>query len=155
MKGASCTAGQSSPPVGTVIDGHGDTPGPNGNEVNNVYYITYATGSNAGSSAGYLGDFITTFNEEYWYEPPVTIPGTTSPIFVNMGNISIYPNASMTSSTWVNLINQALGGQQNGGLSPAARTAVQNYVNNAKSAIGNSGTATIVDCFDAPWDGKA
>jgi DNA gyrase/topoisomerase IV subunit B len=71
-----------------------------------------------------------------------------------MGNLSISPNAPMTSQTFTNLINQALGGTTNGGLSAAAKNAVGTYLKNNVSTLGSSGSASIVPCFDAPWNGK-
>lgn len=154
-KGDKCTEGITAPSVGSVIDGKPDQPGPGGNEVNNEFYISYSTGPGAGAAAGYLGDFITTLNNEVWFEPPISAPGTSTPIYVNMGNVSISPNAPMTAATWTNLIAQALGGPQNVSMPSAVKNAVTAFVKNSGTvAVGPNGTATIEPCFDGPWSGK-
>ncbi len=155
-QGVPCTVGGggSSAPIGSVIDGKPDTPGPSGNEVNNVFYIPYVNGTNTGSIAGYFGFMVTTFNNETWYEPPIAMPVTGGPIYINMGNMSISPNAPMTAQTFSNIVNQALGGSQNGGLSAAAKSAVGNYLKSAVAAISSTSSSSIDPCFSGPWNGK-
>lgn len=145
--------GATSAPIGAVIDGLPDTPGTSGNEVNNAYYIPWASGTSPGSTAGYFGFMLTTFNGETWYQLPISSP-TGGPLYINMGNISIAPNAPMTPTTWGNLITQALGGPQNAKLSPAAKNAASNFLNNSKNQMGSSGSAAIDPCFNGPWNGS-
>lgn len=145
--------GATSAAIGTALDGAVDSPGPSGNEVNNVFIINYATTDDQpGSFSQSLGLLETTFNGENWLQLPINIPGTTIPITVNVGNISI-SQGPMTTKTWVNIINQALGGSQNTGMSATIRNAIGNFLNTKVTSGGTSGSGSVNGCFNGPWNG--
>ena len=147
-QGKSCDAGGgTSAAIGSVIQG----PDVHNNEVNNVYYINIGTSNRAGSLAGYGGFFLTTFGGTTWYQAPMTVPGTNSAIYLSLGNnFGLVPNGRMTTASIVNFVATALNMPANSGLSAAVKNAVTNGIN---ALAGKGSSATVVPCFDGPWDG--
>ena len=152
--GKECTSALDSQPsatIGQVLDGAKDTPGTNGNEVNQVYYLTVNVGSSsAGAFSTGPGYIATTFNGERWYELPVSVPYFTGEINVSLGNGPQYPGAVSTGglanslNTWAN--------------SPSNKASVdeKDAAKGAASALGAiSATARATACFNPAWDGKA
>lgn len=134
--------------IGTAIQG----PDVQSNEVNNVYYVNVGTSNSKGSLAGNGGFFETTFGGTTWYQPPSTVPGTTSAFFVSMGsNFGITPNSPMSTATFVNLLTNALNSPINSASPSAAnKSALASWL----KSLGGAGPSSYVDpCFDGPWDG--
>ena len=99
----------------------------------------------------YGGFFLTTFGGTTWYQTPATVPGTNSVIYLSLGNtFSIVPNGRLGTGSLVNFVTAALNMKMNSGLS----TAVKNAVTAAANTIAGKGSsATVVPCFDGPWNG--
>jgi len=142
--------------IGMPIDFGPDKPGANGNEVNNVYYIGFATaGAAKGSMAGSLGFFAFTFNNETWYQPPIETPGYGA--LVNIGPVTIAPNEPFTRA-WLDRIDRALRSSSNARISKPARDAVAKFLRDSRPLVRQPGspvTSTITPCFDGPWNGNS
>ncbi len=140
---------QSSSPIGDVLDGKPDTPGPSGNEVNQVYYLGLnAGGSSTGAVSSGLGYIATTFNGERWVQIPVSIPIFSGVQAVSMGNGSVYQGALSTGAV-VSAINTWISKPKNG-----ANVAVQAVVKQYSASLPTS--VRVTACFTPPgWDGKS
>jgi hypothetical protein len=141
--------GSNSAAIGLPLDGLPDTPGLNGNEVNEIFFVTETPGS--GGTGTHLGFLATTFNHENFYQFPVWIPGTRAPVVLNLGMPAINPNTEMRAAAWLDIVDRALA--QSGPLSgdmKGAHDAAERF----QAGVSRSGTVTITSCFEGPWDGK-
>jgi hypothetical protein len=103
--------------------------------------------------AAYGGFFITTFGGTTWYQTPAAIPGSNSVIYLSMGNnFGLAPNGKLSTASLVNFATSALAMPTNSGLSAAVKKAVTDALN---ALAGKGSAATLVPCFDGPWDGSS
>jgi hypothetical protein len=146
---ASTGGSAKSPAIGSPLDGLPDTPGPKGNEVNDILLVTQTPPVANGRSI-HLGYVATTFNHEQFYQFPVLHPGTTEAIVLNIGRDAVRPAAQLPAATWRSIIDDALSMSR-----PAdddTKTTIQ-AAKDFESHVRRSGTVSIVSCFAAPWDG--
>lgn len=142
--------GNNSAAIGSPLDGLPDTPGVNGNEINDVFFITEMP-ARANGSGTHLGFLTTTFNHENFYQFPIWASGANTPVVLNLGNLAIHPKAEMPARTWLDIVNRALArsGPLSGNMK-AAHDAAERF----QARASRSGTVTITSCFDGPWDGR-
>jgi hypothetical protein len=142
-------SGNRSAAIGMPLDGLPDTPGPNGNEANNIFLITDMPMGSAGSGT-HLGFLVTTFNQETFYQFPVWVPGKNTAVVLNLGKLAIRPNEEMPAAAWLDVVNHALAlSRPMSGYVKAAHDAAKTF----QVRVGRSGTVTISSCFEAPWNG--
>ena len=138
--------------VGTPISGADTGSGKNGNEVNNVYLVDVSSGSGAGAIAGNGGFILTTFNNQVWYQPPITVPLYNGPIYINIGNVSISNNGTLSTASLTNTVANALNNSSNSGLSAVIKGAVSQYL---KGMSSQGSQASTPDCFEGgAWGGS-
>jgi len=152
-RGNTCKSGNgaNSNPIGKAMGGP-DVPGTSGNEIAQVYDLELVVGSGGGAGMIDLGFLDVTFNNQVWWEIPVTVPGYSGAVAVNMGNISISPGGGWMSLGKLLGLKPVLA---QSGLPQPVINAASSWIDNQASSHPASSRASVDPCFSQPWDGSS